>query len=124
MTIAIDASSFRRYLDGVDAPDTRAVIQAIVTGEAALPPVALAELLSDPNSAPDAVAEVESVAIVPIKRGFWHRAGFMRATLIRAKLKPRLPDTLIAQSCIDYGIPLITNDGGFRQFASFGLKLL
>ena len=124
MTIAIDASSFRRYLDGVDAPDTRTVIHAIVTGEAALPPVALAELLSDPNLAPDAVAEVQSVAVVPINRGFWHRAGFMRAKLIRAKMKPRLPDTLIAQSCIDYGIPLITNDGGFRQFAPFGLKLL
>ena len=124
MTIAIDASSFRRYLDGVDAPDTRAVIHAIVTGEAALPPVALAELLSDPNLALDAVGEVESVAVVPIKGGFWHRAGFMRAMLIRAKLKPKLPDTLIAQNCIDYGIPLITNDRGFRQFTSFGLKLV
>jgi predicted nucleic acid-binding protein len=104
MTIAIDASSFRRYLDRVDAH--------------------ACELLSDPNWAPDAVTEVQSVAVVPINRGFWHRAGFKRAKLIRTKLKPRLPGTLIAQSCIDYGIPLITNDGGFRQFASFGLKLL
>ena len=123
--IAIDASSFRRYLDGIDEPDTRAVIHALVTGEAVLPPPALAELLSDPNLAPDALAEVQSVAVMPIYSGFWHRAGFNRAALRRRfGIQAKLPDTLIAQACIDGNAPLITNDGGFRQFASFGLKVL
>jgi len=31
---------------------------------------------------------------------------------------------MIAQSCLDKDMPLITNDDGFRQFASAGLKLL
>jgi predicted nucleic acid-binding protein len=124
--IAIDASSFRRYLDGIDAADTRAVIHALVTGEAALPPVALAELLSDPNLAPDALVEVQSVAVMSTYRGFWHRAGFTRAALRRRfGIQAKLPDTLIAQACLDEDCPLITHDDGFRrQFAHAGLKLL
>jgi predicted nucleic acid-binding protein len=123
--IAIDASSFRRYLDGVDAGDTRAVMRALVSSEAMFPPVALAELLSDPNLTGDAVAEVQSVGVLPIRSGFWHRAGFMRA-LLRGEfgIQVKLPDTLIAQSCLDHQIPLITNDDGFRRFMRLGLKLL
>jgi len=36
-----------------------------------------------------------------------------------------LADTLIAQSCIDYRVPLITRDSDFRHFAKYcGLILL
>lgn len=122
--IAIDASSFRRYLDGIDAADTRAVIRAMMSGDAAFPPVALAELLSDPNLTDDALIEVQGVAVLRIFGGFWHRAGFMRADLIRANTKPKLPDTLIVQSCLDHDAPLITYDDGFEKFVPAGLKLL
>ena len=123
--IAIDASSFRRYLDGIDAPDTRAVIQALGRGEAALPPPVLAELLSDPRLEPDALAEVQSVTIIRLESGFWHRAGFLRASLRRRfGIQAKLPDTLIAQCCIDQDIPLITDDDDFRkQFLRAGLEL-
>jgi predicted nucleic acid-binding protein len=33
-------------------------------------------------------------------------------------LKARLADTLIAQSCLDHGVPLITHDTDFRHFAA------
>jgi predicted nucleic acid-binding protein len=44
--------------------------------------------------------------------------------LLARKLRARLPDTLIAQSCIDHDIPLIARDTDFRHFAKHcGLKL-
>jgi predicted nucleic acid-binding protein len=56
--------------------------------------------------------------------GFWERAGAMRAKLLAKNLKARLADTLIAQSCIDYSVPLITRDADFRHFSQHcNLKL-
>jgi predicted nucleic acid-binding protein len=53
-----------------------------------------------------------------------HRAGLLRAELLRGILKAQLADCLIAQSCIDHDIPLITYDRDFRHFVHAGLKLL
>jgi predicted nucleic acid-binding protein len=36
----------------------------------------------------------------------------------------RLADTLIAQSCIDHHVPLITRDVDFRHFAKLGMLVL
>jgi predicted nucleic acid-binding protein len=49
--------------------------------------------------------------------GYWERAGALRAQVLAKRLKARLGDALIAQSCIDRGIPLITRDRDFRSFA-------
>jgi predicted nucleic acid-binding protein len=38
--------------------------------------------------------------------------------------KARLGDALIAQSCIDHGIPLLTRDRDFRNFAAAGFDLV
>jgi len=37
--------------------------------------------------------------------------------VIAHKKKARLADALVAQSCRDHGVPLITRDGDFRNFA-------
>lgn len=47
----------------------------------------------------------------------------MRSMLLSMTLKAKLPDVLIAQSCIDHDIPLITYDRDFRHFVRAGLKL-
>jgi hypothetical protein len=40
------------------------------------------------------------------------------------RLKARLPDALIAQSCIDHDVALITRDVDFQKYADHcGLKL-
>lgn len=122
--IAIDASSFRRYLDGVDSRDAREVARAIFSGDAMFPPPVVAELLSEPFLTPDAMAEILTIAILPIRSGYWHRAGYLRASVLREKHHAELPDTLIAQSCIDHDIPLITYDDDFRHFVRAGLQLL
>jgi len=41
----------------------------------------------------------------------------LRAKVLAKRRKARLGDALIAQSCIDGGVPLLTRDRDFRAFA-------
>lgn len=87
-------------------------------------PVVLTELLSDPKL-PWAVAETLSEApLVETTSGHWQRAGALRAKVLAKRRKARLGDALIAQSCLDGGVPLITQDRDLRSFAeAAGLDL-
>lgn len=49
--------------------------------------------------------------------GYWQRAGRLPAAALAKRRKARLGDALIAQSCIDTGVPLLTRDRDFRTFA-------
>jgi len=42
----------------------------------------------------------------------------MRAAVLRQKKKARVADALIAQSCLDQSIPLVTRERDVRHFAS------
>lgn len=49
----------------------------------------------------------------------------LRAKVLLKRRKARLGDALIAQTCIDGGIPLLTRDWDFRAFAeAAGLDLV
>jgi predicted nucleic acid-binding protein len=50
--IAVDTSSLIAYLSGAPGPDVEATAAALEHRHAALPPVVLSELLSDPKLAP------------------------------------------------------------------------
>ena len=88
-------------------------------------PVVLTELLSDPKL-PSAVAETLSeVPAMEVAPGHWQRAGALRAEVLAKRRKARLGHALIAQSCIDGGVPLLTRDRDFRAFAdAAGLDLV
>ena len=88
-------------------------------------PVVLTELLSDPKL-PSGIAETLSeVPLVEIVSGYWQRASGLRAKVLAKRRKARLGDALIAQSCIDGGVPLLTRDRDFRAFAeAAGLNLV
>jgi hypothetical protein len=63
--------------------------------------------------------------MIEIEAGYWQRAGALRAKVLAKRRKARLGDALIAQSCIDRGVPLLTRDRDFRSFAqSADLNLL
>jgi hypothetical protein len=55
--------------------------------------------------------------MLELASGYWHRAGALRAKVLATRRKARLGDALIAQTCIDQSIPLITRDRDFRAFA-------
>lgn len=122
--IALDTSAFVRYLDGETDRASNAAGIALESGDAYLPPVAFSEILSNPWIDGSALALVSSVPLLKLHEGYWRRAGRLRANLKRSGFKAELPDCLIAQSCLDHDIPLITYDVDFRHFVRFGLKLL
>lgn len=82
-----------------------------------MPAIVLVELLSD-SKLPKQIAEsLFGVPLIEIAEGYWERVGALRATVLERGRKARLGDALIAQSCIDRGIPLLTRDRDFRAFA-------
>jgi hypothetical protein len=115
--IAIDTSAMIAYLDGEAGLDAEAVDQALVHKAAALPPVVLAELLSAPNLSDDVRETMVSLPTLDNADGYWERAGLLRAQIARRGFKARLADALIAQSCLDHDLTLITRDRDFRHFS-------
>jgi hypothetical protein len=119
--IAIDTSSLRRYLSGEKGRDVTLVMAAIAEGRALLPPVVLCEAVSDPSLPSGLVDDISGLPVLELRDGFWNRAGILRARVTGRKAK--LADVLIAQTCIDHRIPLVTNDRDFRHFVGHGLTL-
>ena len=122
--IALDSSAFVRYLAGRFDRASVAAGEALAAGEAYLPPVVLMEMLSNPGISESDAAQVSAVALLELHDGYWARAAFLRANAKRDGFKAEVADCLIAQSCIDHDIPLITYDIDFRHFVRAGLKLL
>jgi len=122
---AIDSSALIGYLSGADRPDTRLVHQVLEAGTAVLPPVVVTEVLSQPGL-PDRVSSlIGALEMLPVTDGYWDRAGRTRAKVLAKHRRARLADTLIAQSCLDHDVPLITHDADFRRLAAIvGLRLL
>jgi predicted nucleic acid-binding protein len=123
--IAIDTSSLIAYLSGAHGRDVEAVDAALAAAQGCLPPVVLTELLSDPKLPRRLRRTFHELPLLPVTEGYWERAGALRAALLAAGRKAALADALIAQSCVDSGVPLITRDAGFQRFArSSPLKLV
>jgi predicted nucleic acid-binding protein len=122
--IAADTSALSAYFKGESGPDVEAIATALASGGIVLPPVVQTDLLSDPASIGEMSETVANFSLLPLLEGFWQRAGDARRLLKQKGHKAKLADALIAQSCIDHGVALITRDKGFRHFAKHcGLKL-
>lgn len=122
--ISVDSSTIIAFIQGRDRPDVALFVSALIAGEVALPPVVLSEVLSDPGLPTQHRELLLGVPLMELHPDYWVRAAQTRAKILALKLRARLPDTLIAQSCIDHGAPLIAGDGDFRHFAKHcGLKL-
>jgi len=80
-------------------------------------PAVLTEMLSDPHLDPVVAETLSEVPLIEVTSGYWDRAGELRAKVLGKGRKARFGDALIAQSCLDRGIPLITRDSDFRAFA-------
>ncbi len=123
--VAVDTSSWIAFFADDPGGDVEALQEALSLKCAVNPPVVLSELFSDPNIKGEIGELLLQIPSFEVKSGYWMRAGLSRAKLVNRRLKARLADTLIAQYCIDYGIPLITRDKDFRHFAKYcGLRLL
>ncbi len=122
--IAVDSSSWIAFLSGEPGTDVEAVDQALDLKQVVLPPVVLTEILSAPDLDPRVPPFFRALPVLDIEPGFWERAASSRAKILAQRLRARLADTLISQSCIDHRVPLITRDSDFRHFARHaGLEL-
>jgi predicted nucleic acid-binding protein len=121
--IAIDTSSLRRWSRREPGADVQRAREAILTGEAALPPIVLSEALSSPAVEQEFVRFVLTLPLLDLDEGYWKRAGDLRRNVLSDGNKAKLADALIAQACIDKGIALLTHDADFRHFVPAGLKL-
>ena len=123
--IAADTSTWVAFLEGGEGEDAQLLDRALEHRQVVMVPIVLTELLSDPKL-PSGVAETLSeVPLIEIESGYWQRAGTLRARALAKRRKARLGNALIAQSCIDRGIPLLTRDRDFRAFAeAAGLDLV
>lgn len=123
--LAVDSSSLIAFFSGDTAADTAILHQSLLDARVALPPPVLSEVLCPPNTPPHVQQLLVRLPLLTPIDGYWLRAALLRRKLFEHKHKAKLGDTLIAQSCIDHDIPLLTRDTDFKHFAKHGgLKLV
>jgi predicted nucleic acid-binding protein len=123
--IAADTSTWIAFLEGSAGEDAQLLDKALEDRQVLMAPVVLTELLSDPKLPLEVAETLSQLPMIEIEAGYWQRAGMLRAKAIAKRRKARLGDALIAQTCIDRGIPLLTRDHDFRAFAdAAGLDLI
>ena len=123
--IAADTSTWIAFIQGEAGKDVELLGAALGDRQVLMPPAVLAELLSDAELPATIAAALLDVPMVEIESRYWERVGALRAKVLAKRRKARLGDALIAQSCIDRGIPLLTRDRDFRAFTeAAGLDLV
>ncbi len=123
--IAADTSTWVAFLQGDGGKDVELLDRALQDRQVLMAPVVLTELLSDPKLPSGVSRTLSELPLIEVVPGHWQRAGTLRAKVLAKRRKARLGDALIAQSCVDRGIPLLTRDQDFRAFAeAAGLDLV
>jgi predicted nucleic acid-binding protein len=121
--IAADTSAWIDYAKGAETPASTALQHALEQGLLVVPPLVLVEILSGPKITSSAESFILALPRIDLAPGYWERTALMRRAILKRGSKARLGDCLIAQSCIDQDIALITGDSDFRHFTKLGLKL-
>lgn len=115
--IAADTSTWIAFLEGEGGGDVELLDRALQDRQVLMAPVVLTEVLSDPALSSEVAETLVDLPLIEVSSGYWRRAAALRAKVLAKRRRARLGDSLIAQSCIDHGIPLITRDRDFRAFA-------
>jgi predicted nucleic acid-binding protein len=114
--IAADTSTWIAFFKGEAGEDVKLLDRALEDRQMVMVPAVLTELLSDAKLSSDVIDLLSDVPLMEIVSGYWERAGKLRANVLAKGRRARLGDALIAQTCIDGGVPLITRDRDFRAF--------
>jgi predicted nucleic acid-binding protein len=116
--IAADTSTWIAFFEVAPGQDTELLERAIKDRQTLMIPAVLTELLSDPLLGSADAQTLAAVPVIDLEPGYWQRAGLLRAKVLAMRRKARLGDALIAQTCLDRKIPLLTRDQDFRAFAA------
>jgi len=115
--IAADTSTWIAFFTGGTGEDVQFLDKALADRQVLMVPAVLTELLSDSQIPVSTAESLKELPLMQIESGYWQRAGELRARVLAKGRKARLGDALIAQSCVDHDIPLLTRDHDFRVFA-------
>jgi hypothetical protein len=115
--IVADTSTWVAYLQGDEGEDAQLLDHALEDRQVLMAPAVLTEILSDPKLPASVAASLSQIPFIDTTPGYWERAGALRARVLAKRRKARLGDALIAQTCVDRKIPLLTRDRDFRAFA-------
>lgn len=123
--IAADSSTVIAFIQGDPGEDVEYFLRHLYEDKVFLPPVVVSEVLSDHTLSEDTIQRIGLIRVLTLTDGYWERAGQTRSKLLKRRLRARMPDVLIAQSCIDHDVPLLTRDRDFKNFSRYaGLKLV
>ncbi len=123
--ICADTSSVVGLLRGEQGRDVEVLRNALIDGTLVLAPASVAELLSDPGITPSIEESVLDIPELEVTSGYWERVGRLRSRLMRHRYRPKPTDSLIAQSCLDHHVLLVTRDRDFSPFQKLmGLRLV
>lgn len=121
----VDTSSLIAFWAGEQGRDMPLVDQAFADKSLCVSPVTVSEVLSWPELPASMEEDLLAIPVLEITPGYWQRAGKLRARMLGRGYRPKMADTLIAQSCLDHRAPLITRDTDFLPFQEItGLRLL
>ena len=115
--IAADTSTWIAFFDGAPGEDVVLLDSALADRHLVMLPAVLTELLSEPKLSPAVADLLLDLPLLDVTAGYWERAGRLRARVLGRRRKARLGDALIAQSCVDHGVALLTRDKDFGAFA-------
>jgi predicted nucleic acid-binding protein len=117
--VCVDSSVWIAYFAGAPGPDVDFLQRLLDDGTAVLAAPVLSELLSDPRIPSDLESFLLDTPVLPLLDGYWERAGRLRRRMLAAHRKAKLADVLIAQSCIDHRLMLLTRDADFKVFVQY-----
>jgi predicted nucleic acid-binding protein len=115
--IAVDSSTWVAFLEGDSGEDSELLAKALQDRQVLMAPAVLTELLSAPQLPSAIAATLSEIPLIEVTDGYWERAGALRSKVLAKRQKARLGDALIAQSCLDRGVPLLTRDRDFHAFS-------
>ena len=116
--IAVDSSTWVAFLEGDSGEDSELLAKALQDRQVLMAPAVLTELLSAPQLPSVIAATLSEIPLIEVTDGYWERAGTLRGKVLAKRQKARLGDALIAQSCLDRGVPLLTRDRDFHAFSN------
>jgi len=122
--ICADTSVWVAFLNDQDHLQVEKFKQALSDNVLGMIPAVLSELISFPKIERGDIDLISKLPMIELKIGYWQRVGNSRREILKNGLKARLADALIAQTCIDAKISLITIDDDFRHYTGLGLVLL
>lgn len=115
--ICADTNCWIHFWAGDRCRESELLAAALEADQVVIAPPVISELVSSPLFPVAHEADLLRLALLPLDSGYWYRAGKTRLRLYQHGLRPKLLDTLIAQLCIDHGVPLLTMDRDFSGFA-------